>query len=123
MSKQKRYAEEEKLINIAEKIAASANAKDENFGFDPFTIIAIINIIIGITRIIIECRKNRDTAFATVRKPGIFARFMLKREIRKNFPPNKRKCVYDAIIAVAPSLSNEELEDGFSLVEKELNKK
>lgn len=114
---------EKRLVSVANKIATTANAKDKNFSIDPFTIIAIINVIVGLIRIIMECRKRRDQAKAIIRKPGILARFIMRREIRKNFPPSQRKSLYDAMLVVSSSLSDKELDDSLDLIEWELNQK
>lgn len=123
MSKKKKYGAAEPLVGIAERINKEAKAENENFAFDPFTIIAIINVIIGLIRIIMECRKNREEAKGMIRKPGIIAKYIMKREIRKSFPASERRCVYNAMLKVCSNLTDAELHSGFDYVEKELKNK
>jgi len=48
-----------KLENLAQKIITKANIKNENYGFDPITIIIIIGVILSLIRVIQECRNKR----------------------------------------------------------------
>lgn len=48
-----------KLENLAQKILTKANIKNENYGFDPITIIIIIGVVLSLIRVIQECRSKR----------------------------------------------------------------
>lgn len=48
-----------KLENLAQKIITKANIKNENYGFDPITIIIVIGVILSLIRVIQECRSKR----------------------------------------------------------------
>ena len=48
-----------KLENLAQKIINKANIKNENYGFDPITIIIVIGVILSLIRVIQECRNKR----------------------------------------------------------------
>jgi hypothetical protein len=48
-----------KLENIAQKVIAKANIKNENYSIDPITIIIVIGVILSLIRVIQECRANR----------------------------------------------------------------
>lgn len=48
-----------KLSNLAQKIITKANIKNENYGFDPITIIIVIGVILSLIRVIQECRSKR----------------------------------------------------------------
>ena len=48
-----------KLENLAQKILTKANIKNENYGFDPITIIIVIGVILSLIRVIQECRSKR----------------------------------------------------------------
>lgn len=106
------------IISVAERIQAHANAKDDKFGFDPMTILAIVNIILTICRIIYECRKNREKVAAGMKKPNLFYRLMLKRAINKNFKGTDRQTVYDATLEVAGGLSEKEITEILKEVEE-----
>jgi hypothetical protein len=114
---------ENTLADVAGRIAVHANAENKKFGIDPLTILTIISIIIRIIAMIYECRKNRDYAKRTIKQPGIFARFLMKRAIRKHFPKDERQAIYNAMLAVGPQLSEKELDDTLDIVETELNSK
>lgn len=99
------------IQDAAMKVAADLNAKDKRYGFDPFTIIAIINCIIGIVRLIYECRKNRVTAKKLMRKPGLVSRFMMKRAVKQHFLPHEVTDVYNSMLNVSKQMSEQELDD------------
>jgi hypothetical protein len=44
---------------IAQKVINKANIKNENYGFDPITIIIVIGVILSLIRVIQECRSKR----------------------------------------------------------------
>lgn len=48
-----------KLESLAQKIISKANIKNENYGFDPITIIIVIGVILSLIRVIQECRNKR----------------------------------------------------------------
>ena len=47
------------LENIAHKIINKANIKNEDYSFDPITIIIVIGVILSLIRVIQECRSNK----------------------------------------------------------------
>lgn len=113
-------SDNETLLSVAKRIQTHANAKDDKFGFDPMTILAIVNIILTICRIIYECRKNREAVHSGMKKPNLFYRLMLKRAIRKNFSGSKdRETVYAATLEVAAGLSETEITELIKEVEKD----
>lgn len=119
---------EKTLINVAGRIASYANAENKNFGrgtfghaIEPSTILTIASVIIRIITMIYGCSKSRDYAKRTIKKPGIFARFLMRRAIRKNFPKSERAAVYNAMLNVGSQLSEKELDDTIDVVEMELN--
>jgi hypothetical protein len=113
-------SDNETLINVAKRIQTHANAKDDKFGFDPMTILAIVNIILTIIKIFYECRQNREAIHSGVKKPSLFYKLMLKRAIRKNFKDSKdRENVYAATLEVAAGLSEMEITQLIEEVEKD----
>lgn len=114
---------ENTLVDVAGRIAVHANAENKKFGIDPLTILTIISTIIRIIAMIYECRKSRDYAKRTIKKPGIFARFLMKHAIRKHFPKGGREALYNAMLAVGPQLSEKELDETLDIVETELKSK
>tara|TARA_Y100001973_G_scaffold43632_1_gene64982 strand:+ start:128 stop:493 length:366 start_codon:yes stop_codon:yes gene_type:complete len=96
---------------IAARIATYARSHDENFSIDPFTIMAILNCIIAVVKLLYMCY-SQESVFIGMKQGGVIQKFLLKREIRKQFSSKEdRKAVYEAIVDVSKSLSATELND------------
>ena len=94
---------------IATRVLSQAQAKDENFSFDPFTIMAICNCIISVVKLLYMCYSKKGIASA-IKKRSYLHTILLKREIRKNFKNKKqRKIIYKSFAEVGASLSEMEL--------------
>ena len=94
---------------IATRVLSHAQAKDENFSFDPFTIMAICNCIISVVKLLYMCYSKERIASAIKRRSYLHS-LLLKREIRKNFKNKKqRKIIYKSFMEVGASLSEMEL--------------
>ena len=94
---------------IANRVLAHAQAKNKNFSFDPFTIMAILNCIIAVVKLLYMCY-SKDGAARAVKKNSLIHNFLLKREIRKRFKNKEdRKAVFAAFNQVGGSLSESEL--------------
>ena len=99
---------------IAQRIIAHAQAKDVDFSFDPFTIMAICNCIISVIKLLYMCYSKEAIASA-IKKRSYLHTILLKREVRKNFKDKKqRKVLYRSFAEVGASLSEMEL---FELME------
>lgn len=113
--------ENEELSAIARKVAAYVSAKDDKFGLDPLLVIAIIGLIINISRFIYECRKNktREQLFNEIKNPSWTYKFLLSMNIRKQWKnKNDRNNIYQSMLEVSKGLSQEELNCIFDKVEK-----
>ena len=96
---------------IAIRVASHANASDEKFSIDPFTIMAIINCIIAVIKLLYMCYSENSVS-SKIKKRNIIHNFLLKREIRKQFTNQRdRKAVYTAMLDVSSSLSDSEIKD------------
>jgi hypothetical protein len=94
---------------IAIRVLSHAQAKDEKFSFDPFTIMAICNCIISVVKLLYMCYSKEGVASA-IKKRSYLHAILLKREIRKNFKDKKqRKIIYKSFTEVGASLSEMEL--------------
>ena len=94
---------------VANRVLSHAQAKSENFSFDPFTIMAICNCIISVVKLLYMCY-SKDGAAKAVKKNSIIHSLLLKREIRKRFKSKEdRKTVFAAFNQVGKSLSESEL--------------
>lgn len=94
---------------IANRVLAYAQAKDESFSFDPFTIMAICNCIISVVKLLYMCYSKKSVASA-IKKKSYLHTILLKREVRKNFKDKKqRKIIYNSLKEVGASLSETEL--------------
>lgn len=99
------------LNGIAARVQAHASVKNGGeFAIDPMTILAIINVMIGIARFIYQCRKDKDAISQQMRKPSLFHRLIIRRGINREWKDkNQRKVMYDAFLEVGASLSEKEI--------------
>jgi len=95
---------------IATRIATHARMQHKNFSIDPFTIMAILNCIIAVVKLLYMCY-SEDSMKSGFRNPGIIQKLLLKREIRKHFNKEDRQAVYGAMLEVSNSLSEAEIKD------------
>lgn len=93
---------------VATRIAQFAKASDNNFSIDPFTIMAILNCIIAVVKLLYMCY-SKDSVKAGMKNPGMIQKLLLKRELRKHFNKEDRKAVYGAMLEVSKSLSENEI--------------
>ena len=94
---------------IAHRILVHAQAKHSKFSIDPFTIMAVLNCIIAIVKLLYMCYSKEGIAEA-LKKQGILQRFLLRREINKRFADKEeRQAVYTSMLDVARELSETEL--------------
>ena len=95
-------------VLISEKIADQAQASEKNFSIDPFTIMAILNCIIALVKLLYMCYSKESIANKMVNKSAMH-RFLLKREIRKKFrEKTDREALYNAMLEVSKQLSETE---------------
>jgi hypothetical protein len=107
------------LESLAQKIAVEAKTKDESFTIDPFTIAAIVSIIVSLIRLWMDCR-DRNSAKSQLKKPGMMFKILLKREIKKHFKSLKDKTfIYDSFISVASTTTEAELINILKEIEEE----
>lgn len=71
-----------KAADMALKIAASYTKK-EGYTLDPMTILMIAGLIINLAKIAYECYKDKNKAVNAMQNPGLIAKIILAREIRK----------------------------------------
>lgn len=110
----------EKLMAIAKKVGAYASSKDSKF-IDPLLVIAIVGLIINISKFIYECRKDksREELFKQIKNPSWMYKVLLHMNIRKQWKDKKdRQNIYQSMIEVSKGLSEEELNCIFDEVEK-----
>lgn len=96
--------------DVAIRVATHAQAKDTNFSLDPATILIIINCIINVIRLLYVCKTDAGIE-DSIRKPGILDKYLLKRQIKKNFPKHEVEPVYKAMIDVCQTLSQREINE------------
>ena len=97
--------------DIATRIAGSAKAADDQFSIDPFTIMAILNCIIALVKLLYMCYSKESMMKYMVNHESVVHKFLLKREIRKHFSTKEdRKAVYGAVLEVSKNMIKEEKE-------------
>ena len=96
---------------IATRVASHAQASNNSFSIDPFTIMAILNCIIAIVKLLYMCY-SKKSIFTGMKKGNMIHKILLKWEIRKHFIRKEDKqAVYGAVLDVSASLSETELND------------
>ena len=99
-------------LSIATRVATHAQAKYSSFSIDPLTIIAIINCIITVIRLLYMCYFTDKAVADSVKNNSLLHKIVLKRQIRKQFQnKDERKAVYGAMLDVSSSLSEYEIND------------
>ena len=96
--------------NVAIKVANHANAKNATCAVDPATLLIIVNIIVNVIRLLYTCLKENSVA-KMIRKPGRIQRYLLYREVKKNFPHEQRKAVYEGLLDTCAELSEREVQE------------
>tara|TARA_B110000977_G_C10620362_1_gene315950 strand:- start:86 stop:439 length:354 start_codon:yes stop_codon:yes gene_type:complete len=101
----------QKLLPVSTRIASKAKGLNGSFSIDPFTIMSICNCIISIVKLLYMCYSKSDIyAAITSTEKGVIQKFLLKREVRKNFKnKDDRKAIYDAFLEVSGELSEEDV--------------
>ena len=103
---------------IALRVLAVAQSKDQSFSLDPVTIVAIINCIIAVIRLLYICY-SREGAANALKKNNLLHKVVLRREVRKRFKnKEERKVVYASMLDAHKSLSEHELTELLNSVEE-----
>lgn len=102
------YGIPEIQADISKRAAVYANAVDGNFGVDPATILIIVNIIVNLVRLLYICYKDSGVS-KQIKNPGRIQRYMLYREIKKNFPKEQREAVYKGLLRTCGTLAESEV--------------
>jgi len=98
--------------SIAMRVATHAQAKYSSFSLDPLTIIAIINCLIAVTRLLYMCYFTDKAVAKSIKNNSLLHQIVLKREIRKQFKnKDERKAMYGAMLDVSNGLSEREFSD------------
>ena len=95
---------------IAVKAASYANAKNATCAIDPATLLLLANIMVNLIRLLFTCIKEKSVV-KMIRKPGRIQRYLLYREVKKNFPHEQRKAVYEGLLDTCVGLSEKEAEE------------
>jgi len=96
--------------DIAIRVATHAQARRREFSVDPATILIIINCIVNVIRLLYVCKTDAGIE-DSIRKPGILDKYLLKRQIKKNFSKHEVEPVYKAMIDVCQTLSQREINE------------
>lgn len=101
----------EVLDGVAARVQAHASAKNGGgFAIDPMTILAIVNVLLTLTKFIYACRKDPDAVSKQMRKPSLFYKLIIKRRIGKEWKDKRqRQVMYQAFLEVGEGLSEKEI--------------
>jgi hypothetical protein len=104
------------IENTTQRLYNQINGKDKNTQevfIDPITISILSNIIIGIVKLYIACKKNPDEAVQIAHRPGPRERSILNRELRKQFGWfnwKKKREYCDHIIQYGADIQQDEMQ-------------
>jgi len=117
------------LKNIALKVLEKSNLpKNDNYSFDPFTILMIISVILTLIRILQECNKNKLNKDCSLNdkcslygeqvkeysvRRGWFTKMRIKKILRREMKP-------DDYNKYSLSIVNSLLDNGENLTDEEL---
>jgi len=96
--------------NTALKVANYANAKNATCTVDPATLLIIVNIIVNVIRLLYTCLKD-NTVAKMIKNPGRVQKYLLYREVKKNFPHEQRKSIYEGLLSACSNLSECEVKE------------
>ena len=96
--------------DIAIRVATHAQARRREFSVDPATILILINCIISVIRLLYVC-KNSNGVAKSIGKPGRIEKFLLHRQVKKNFTKDQVEPVYKAMLDVCGQLSQKEINE------------
>ena len=94
---------------VATKVATYANAQDSTCTLDPATLLIIVNIIVNVIRLVYTCVKD-STVAKMIKNPGRVQRYLLYREVKKSFPKEQRKAIYEGLLNTCKTLSEKQVE-------------
>lgn len=97
--------------SVAMKVACYANSKNNKCSIDPATLLIIVNIIVNVIRLLYTCFFTEDAVAKNLKAPGRLQKFLLYREVKKNFPISQRKAIYEGLLATSKNLSDKEVKD------------
>jgi len=100
------------LEALAQKISNKATEEGE-YGIDPVTIGIIITIMTNLVKLWWACKfdKSKESIRSELHNPSWIFKLLLRREIRKQADRQSRTSLYGAFIDVAPTLTDEEIDD------------
>lgn len=107
-----------KTSQIYEDFANDAVAKlpqEDRASFDPITILMIIGILVGIARLIVECRKKGADAKKMAQDPNVYEKRVLRKKLREALGVRRGGLIGDkfgeAVLEVASGYSEEKLQE------------
>ena len=85
-------------------------AKSQGYGFDVFTIITIVNVIVQIIKIVMKLYGSKKRAAKGLASLGAIKKFIIWKVVQKNCKDKEQAgVIYEGIMQSLSSLSNEEL--------------
>lgn len=107
-------------MSIATKVASFADIKikKNKKNFDSILLaLTIAGLIINIIRLWMTC-KDKKTLATQFRNPSLMFKILLKREVGKHFGKDEKNTVYESLLEVAKTLSEQEINNLIIEVEK-----
>lgn len=107
-------------MEIALKVTAftEAKMKDKNKDYSSILVVlAVASLIVNIIRLWMTCKDKKGLP-AQIKKPSFINRFLLKLQVGQHFSKNERQAVYESLLEVSGTLSEQEIINLIEEVEK-----
>ena len=95
--------------SIVDSVLTKVSDRNDKFSIDPITIIAIINCVIGVVRLLYVCLNRSDSTLRGLRDPNFIQRFLIKRQIRKHADKEHASDIYDSIREHAHQMNEDDI--------------
>lgn len=110
-------------VAAAEFVTKATAQKSKDFSVDPLMVIAVLSLIVGVIRMILECKNSNRECVALMRSPGPLARTMLRVYMRKEFPDlvkDHGMALYESLLEAGSSLDDVTLQKTLSFAKESL---
>jgi hypothetical protein len=95
--------------SIVDSVLTKVSDRNDKFSIDPITIIAIINCVIGVVRLLYVCLNRSDATLRGLRDPNFIQRILIKRQIRKHADKEHALDIYDSMREHAHQMDEDDI--------------
>jgi len=95
--------------SIVDSVLTKVSDRNDKFSVDPVTIVAIINCVIGVVRLLYVCLDRSNATLRGLRDPNFIQRIFIKRQIRKHADKEYESDIYDSIREHAHQMNEDDI--------------